>query len=440
MTARVAVLFLAVVPLWPQSRLTVADAVRMALDKHPAVEAAGAQTRAAEARIAQARSGYLPRISAAESFARSDNPVFVFSSLLTQRQFTDANFQIGSLNRPDFLNNFQSQISVEQTVFDWGATRAGVAAASLGRDASREGERRTRLNLAARAARAYYGAVLAGHRVETAAMSVRSAEADLDRARSIRAAGMSTDADVLALRVHAAAMREAAIRASADSEVAQAALNETLGLPLETAHQLASALDTPQAKFEAKNDAVSRPEVRQLLHAAGAAERQAEAARASWLPQVSLRGMFEADRQRFVTRGGANWLLMASVRWNVFDGFSSRARAAESQATAAWARAQAREAETGARLEVRRALALARAARERVGVSGEAVAQAEEGLRILKNRFDAGLANVTDLLRAENAVHEARLRRLAALHDDRVAAVEIALADGTLTADSEVLQ
>ena len=55
----------------------------------------------------------------------------------------------GPLNRPDFLNNFQSQVTVDQTVYDWGATRTQVRTAELGRTMSQEQERGTRMGLMA---------------------------------------------------------------------------------------------------------------------------------------------------------------------------------------------------------------------------------------------------------------------------------------------------
>ena len=66
-----------------QDPISLKDAVRLALDKNKSVEASTAARRAAESRIAEARGGNLPKISYSESWARSDNPVFVFSSLLT---------------------------------------------------------------------------------------------------------------------------------------------------------------------------------------------------------------------------------------------------------------------------------------------------------------------------------------------------------------------
>jgi outer membrane protein TolC len=49
------------------------------------------------------------------------------------------------------------------------------------------------------------------------------------------------------------------------------------------------------------------------------------------------------------------------------------------------------------------------------------------------------MANVTDLLRTETALLESRTRRLAAVYDERVAAAQLELAAGNLSADSEVL-
>src|SRR5437870_4397096 len=97
-----------------------------------------ADRNAAESRISAARGGNLPKVNYSESWARSDNPVFVFSSLLTQHQFGERNFLIGPLNRPDFLNNFQSQLTADQTLYDAGQTRRGVRSAELAKDLTKE--------------------------------------------------------------------------------------------------------------------------------------------------------------------------------------------------------------------------------------------------------------------------------------------------------------
>ncbi len=440
--ATLAVLWL---PLWSQTQLSLQDAVRLALEKHPAVEAAAAAERAATARLEQARSGYLPKLHYGESWQRSNNPVFVFGSLLTQHRFTEQNFAIGLLNRPDFLNNFQSQLTAEQMLWDGGVTRAATRSAELGRGVTSEERRRTEMQLIAGVVRAYFGVVVSQEGLGVAREAVRSAEADLKRAEALRAAGMATDADVLAIRVHLAAMREQEIRRSYELGVARAALNEALGLPLDAAHELSTPLvpaglkESPLAEQEASAEE-NRPESRQSRLAAELAEVQTEAARAALRPQVLFRASFEADRQRFLTRGGANWFAGAFVRWNLFNGFADRARIREASEAVARARAQQRQTSAALRLEVRKAYSEFKAAEERVEVASASVAMAEENLRIIRNRYEAGLTTVTELLRSQIALLEARLRRLAAVHDQRLAAAALELATGRLGPGSEVLK
>ena len=147
----------------------------------------------------------------------------------------------------------------------------------------------------------------------------------------------------------------------------------------------------------------------------------------------------EADRQRFINRGGANWLAAVSLRWNLFNGSADKARIAETEYLVKRAESDIQHTDSAVRLQVRRAWAALRAAEQCIEVAKASVAEAEESLRITQNRYQAGMNNVTDLLRTETAVLESRTRYLAAVHDQRVAATMLEFAAGTLNANSEVL-
>ena len=424
--------------------MSLNDAVRLALEKNKSIEASGAASKAAEMRVSEARSGRLPKVNYSESWTRSDNPVFVFGSLLTQHQFGTQNFEIGPLNNPDFLNNFQTQLTADQTLYDAGQTRHAVRSAELTKDISSEEGRRTQMQVIAGVVRAYYDSLLSADQLRVTSQAIRSAEADLERAQAIRSAGMSTDVDTLSIRAHLAAVREQQIRRQADVDVAQAALNDAIGLALDTPHTLTSPLIPLESSAgsladQANNAVAQRPEARQARLATNLAETQAARARSSLLPQVTLHAAYEADRQRFVTRGGDNWLVSVGLRWNLFNGFHDKATIDESKF--ALQRSSAEEARTGSaiRLQVHRAYADLHAATQRIEVAQASVAEAEESLRITQNRYEAGISNVTDLLRTETTVLEARTRQLAAVRDQRIAAAMLELAAGTLTPGSAVL-
>ncbi len=418
--------------------------MRLALTGNPAMAAAAESSRAAGAQVDAARGGRLPKVNYSESWVRSDNPVFVFSSLLTQHQFGAENFAINTLNRPGFLNNFQSLVTLSQPIYDGGQTRHAVKAAELGSQMTDEEKRRVRMELVADVARAYYGAILAGDTLKAAEQSVRSAEADLTRAQSVRAAGMSTDVDVLSIRVHLAAVNEERIQRTAQFDVSRAALNDVLGQGLDTPHRLTTPLTPAEVPDSAVTEieqaaAQERPEMRQSRLNSLLAKNQVDSARTSLRPEVGFMGAFEADRQDFVTKGGANWTAGVSLKWNIFNGLSDKARIEAAAAGVRRADAETRRADSAVRLQVRQAWADLRAAEQRIEVAKASVAEAEESLRITQNRYEAGMSNVTDLLRTETAVLESRTRYLAAVHDQRVAAIQLELAAGKLNADSEVL-
>ncbi len=427
------------VSVWGQNALTLHDAAERAINSHPSIGAAESGVKAADTRIQQAHSARLPKLNYTESWQRSNNPVFVFGSLLTQRQFAESNFALGALNNPSALNNFQSVLSVEQPLFDAGLTKQAEQGAKLGQEMAAEEKHKAEQQIIGRVAAAYYGVLLAREMGNVADTAVRSAEADLERAQTVREAGMSTDADVLSIRVHVAAMKEQQIRRRADLQVAEAALNEAMAEPLDSHYTLTTPL-TDRTIATERDGVVERPEIRQARLATQLAQNQSTTARAAYLPQVSFRSAFEADRQRFVTRAGANWFAGVTLRWNLFNGYADRARIEEATHTLNRAKAMEKQATEGSKLEVIRARAELDAASQRIVVAEASIAQAEESLRITKNRYDAGLTTVTELLRSESALAEARSRKLAAVHDQRLAGVALVFAQGTLSLNSEVLQ
>ena len=427
-----------------QEPLTLRDAVRLAVKQNKSLESSTAAESASQARIAEARSGLLPRVNYSESWARSDNPVFVFSSLLTQHQFGAQNFAIGSLNRPDFLNNFQSQLTADQPLYDAGKTKRATRTAEISKTLRVEETRRIRMEVIAGVVRAYFDAQLGVEQLDATHQAMRSAEADLTRAEARRSAGMTTDVDVLSIRVHLAAVREQEQQRLADLDVAKASLNDWMALPLDSPHSLATKLSPlplvhpSLAAYEAQS-ASQRPETLQTKSAKDLSEIKAKEARASLLPEVSAHAAFEADRQRFYDRGGANWLVSIGLRWNLFNGFGDKARIAEAEAGIRQASADQQRADSAVRMQVRRAWAFLNAAEQRMETAKATVAEAEESLRISQNRYDAGLATITDLLRVETALLETRTRYVAAVHDQRVGAALLELAAGTISTDSEVL-
>ena len=405
------------VPVAAQTPLTLTEAIARARTRNPDARSSAAAERETVQRIRQARAGYLPRVDVVESWQRGNQPVFVFSSLLAQRQFTAADFALGALNRPDALDNFRSAVMVEQSLFD-GATRAGLAAAGIGHDMAAVNRLMVDHDLAASVTAAYGRVLVAAAASQSAAAAAETARADRELAGNRRDAGLVTDADVLQLGVHVSRTREQQIRATSDERIARAQLNQLMGEPLgatfvldrSPAASVINATDLPALEAEAIEN---RPDVKLAVLQEQLARTSRTAARAAFLPQVTAQGGWEYNGGNWNTRA-SSWVVGVVARINVFHGFADTARLAEAREQTTRRALEREKAETAARLDVFIAVARLDAARASEAVGRAAVEQARESQRIVRDRYEAGLADVAALLRAAEGVLQAETQQTAA--------------------------
>ncbi len=414
--------------------LTADEAIARTLAHNPALKSTRAAEDEAQARVAEARAGYLPRLDVIEGWQRANQPVFVFSSLLGQRQFTSGDFALDRLNHPDALSNYRAAVVVEQTLFDGARTAAAVGTANRAREISKLESERTAAELRLAAVRAY-GRLAAAVALRAAARgAVDAAAEDLRRTEARRDAGLETEANVLALRLHAAEAEAGRVRAENGETVARAELNALMGAPLDAPIAVQEA---PVAPSGARDDAAlvtraltARAEMKQAGLRREMADAQRRGARAALFPQVSLQAAAEANGETFADRASA-WSVGLQVRWNAFAGGADAARLRQAAAATARADADRERLETAIRLEVRTAAANLDAAYAREAAIRRMVEQARESRRMIRDRYEAGLVPASELLRADNAVLEAEAARIGAVVDVHVGEAALHYAVGT---------
>lgn len=405
------------VPAAAQTPLTLTDAIARARAQNPDAGSSAAAAREAAQRITQARAGYWPRVDVAESWQRGNQPVFVFSSLLAQRQFTAADFALASLNHPDARDNFRAAVTVDQPLFD-GVARANITVARIGHEMANATRQVVDHDLAASVTAAYGRVLAAAGARRSADAAVDTARADRELAGNRQDAGLVTDADVLQIDVHLSRTREQQIVAAADERIARARLNQLMGAPLgepfllEPAPATTSidAIDVATLEQEAIR---ARPDVTLANLQEQLARASQAAARAAFLPHVSAQGGWELNGSAWNSRT-SGWIVGAVARVNLFNGFTDKARLAEAADRATRHARERDKAETAARLDVHVAVARLEAARASEAAGRDAVAQALESRRIIRNRYEAGLADVASLLRSAEAVAQAEAQQVAA--------------------------
>jgi outer membrane protein TolC len=430
-----------VTPAWAETgagaELTLAEAVKVALERHPALRAATHQAAAAAAGVDQARAAFLPRLDFSEGVTRSDNPVYAFGSLLNQGRFAAADFAVDRLNHPDPISNWRTNIAGSLPLFQGGRAVLGYQQAQLGREAAERGLARIEQEVIFGVIRAYYGVLLAREAQATVEAALRTAEANLVSAQGRFEAGIVVASDALAARVRLARLKEEAIAAANQARLAQAALNEAMGVTLDQAYQITGRLDLPPVRHERLEglDALARDRRPDYLRAFIEEQKSAKEvlrAQGAWLPTLRLLGNFEINNHRLTSEGQESWSVGVVLNWNLFNGGADRARIAEVQANYQRAAAIRARLANAIGLEIREAFLALQTARERVGVAREAVTQAEESMRIVQDRYEAGMTTIVELLDSETVLTAARTNVTRALYEATVGEARLALSLGTL--------
>jgi outer membrane protein TolC len=413
-----------------QERLTLSRAVDAVLDANPDVAAARAGAQEAEQQIPQARARFLPRLDFTQSWQRGNQPVFVFGSLLAQRQFGEADFALRQLNYPDALANWRTALSFEQLLFDGGRTRAGVRAATFASAAAVAAGRQVRNDLGLAATRAYGQALRAAAERRAAESAVTSAVESLRTAEAQRDAGTGTEADALSMRVHLAQMRARAIDAAGAERIAHADLNRLMSTPLDREW----TLDEPgsvtlDANVGADQAASQRPEIEQAALRRDVSRAALQSARGALLPEIVVQGGYEWNDGNRGSAAGS-WIAGATLRINLFSGGANIARMRQASSAVERSEAERARADAAVRLELLTAVEQLAAARARQEIGRAAVTQARESQRMIRDRYEAGIAPAADVIRAATAVLDAEALRIDALVDLIVGAAALRRAAG----------
>jgi outer membrane protein TolC len=411
------IILFVVSPASAQSSLSLSGAIARAKARNPDAGSAAAAEREAAERATHARGSYFPKVDFSESWQRGNHPVFVFSSLLAQRQFTPADFALDALNHPAATDNFRAGFVVEQSLFDR-TTSANVRAASIGRHMAATGRQLVDQDLTSAVTDAFGRVLIAAATVRSAGAAAETARTDRELAGNRRDAGRATDADVLQLDVYVALTLEQQVQATADERIARARLNQLMGEPLSAMFSL--DLTPPAISIDITNPAgleeealQNRPEVSLAIQQEQLAATAVDAARAAFLPQLAAQGGWELNGDAWNSRA-SSWVAGAVARINVFHGLADKARLAEARELATRRAIERGKAETMARLDVQIAIAHLEAARASEVVGRAAADRARESRRIIRDRYESGLTDAAMLLRSADAVQQADAQQISA--------------------------
>jgi outer membrane protein TolC len=428
-------------------RLSVEDAVTIALRQSDEVGVAAAQVDIADALYGAARANVLPQ------FRFSGSYLHVYESARGQA--------VGSVfNQP---NTYTANANLSQTLFQGGKLVSATRAADEMRQAARYDEREQRAQVALQVQRAYLQALYAGRIAELQDTNLTLASRRLAQVEQFERAGQAARYDVLRARVERANIEPLAIQAHNDRELAVLELKRVLNVPVEQPVVLVSRIDAAAAAAllasMADTGAVpDRASVRSAEANLAAKRLNVAVARADYYPTITAfiqsgyqafppagqgfpasRGVLREDlcppgsvAGRLCQNGGffSDRQAGLSLSFPIFDGFRVRSNVDLAKAQSRLAALQLQQQREVVSLDVARARAELGRAEAVFAARQQVSTEAQEAFKLATLRYARGLSTQLEVSDAQLALLTAESIEARATYDLFLATADLARALG----------
>jgi len=399
-----------------QLQVSLAEAVRRALDVQPALVQARGDQRNAGAIERAAVGAFLPSISIGGS-----------SNKASANRYNSATGQIVTV--PSNTSYFGS-VGASIDLFDGFRRFATKSAASASVNSADAGFANQRAQVIGATQQLFFTALAQEELVRVAEAQLQRAKEELQIAVNKFQAGAATRSDTLTATVDLGNGQLALLQTNANLATAQASLGRQIGVD-----QLVRAVpdtafpplpDTTRLRAEVLD---SSPQVQQ----AAANERTARAlvtvARAQYFPTLSVsysNGYTGLDAPWSTTQSYVNnWSLRFALSWTLFNGFSREADQVSASVTRDVAGAQAADTRSRVNAQLTQQLAALTTAYAQIAIVGTNVAAATEALRVTQERYRLGAGTLLDLLTAQANMTQAEVNQVSARYNYVIARAQV---------------
>jgi len=411
----------------PPLKLTLRDAVQLALKQNPQVQIGNLNAAQSSEDRTIARSALLPQagIEVLDKAQRFNLEAFIGSRFPNTPQHAGP------------FQTFQAGPVFSMPIFDltlWRrlqASRHGVTAAQAQESSVRE-------EIVLLVVSQYLGGLRASADVRAAQSRVALAQALHDQAADLQQHGVGTGLDTLRANVQLQNEKQRLIVAETQLKTSLYGLARLLSLdpsqPIELADTI-SFFETPE--FEANQSLqqayANRPEMKAIEAQEQAVAAQRKASGESRLPRVAFNGTWGYQGLSLPTSIPA-YVYQVTVDMPLFTSGRIRAEMTKADLELRKVARQKEEERNQVALEVRTALAQLEAARSEVGVANLGVKLAQEEVSQARDRFQAGVANNIEVVSAQDAFARANDNQIAALYRYNQSRADLAHATGQIEA------
>ncbi|NPB05985.1 MAG: TolC family protein [Aquificae bacterium] len=430
---KVAVLLLLTGALFA-GELTLKQAVRDALENNLELKAYRRQVKASEYEYKSVRGLLFPTVKLGETYTKTNIPGYYLVIKMNQERINLPDFNPARLNDPPAINNFETKLSIELPVWMGGKLRAFKNMAKLKWKGDKTNLGRKEEEVVLKVYEAYANAVLAKAAIEAARQAVKDAEEHVRLAEKAHETGVALFADVLRARVYLSKAREKLRQAENNYRVAKEALklvtNKDYG-----EFEVKSFTGCPELSKERllKVALSSREDYAALNYYVRSLKEGVKSARADYLPKLfAFASWYMYDQDQPFSNEGDGYMLGLALTWDFNLGFAPLYKAKSFKEQELALRRRRELLAKAIKFQIEEAFAAYQNALASYESAKARLEEAKEVVRVMKKRYEEGMARMVDLLDAQTQLDMARFELVQALKACNVAYAKALFSAGVL--------
>ena len=342
-------------------------------------------------------------------------------------------------------------ITLTQPLYAGGKIVAGHRLAKIGEEAAGEQLRKTKTEVIYDADNAYwsYVSVLEKQKMMEA-LSARMDTLFSQVGASIEAE-MAVDSDLLTVKAKRSEVLYQKQKVESGVRLCRMALCRIVGVPFDTQIEVADPMSGDSPRIDTEVDIVGRPEMKLLQSQVDAAKQQVRMTRGDWLPSLAIVGgyvNFGNIRMKTMVDAGDGTFMpyeqkigqglgtaMLSLSVPIFKWGQNYYKVRKAKIDVDNALLDLQKNERLLTLEANQASMNLNDSYLLLEAAEDAMAEADENLRVMKNRYDASMATLSDLLEAQSQWHQSRSNLIEAITQTRICVTDYLRATGRLVAE-----
>jgi outer membrane protein len=294
-------------------------------------------------------------------------------------------------------------VTLYQTLYDFGKSLANYRASQDALNASRANIEGVKKMAVLEFVAAYFDFLQAEKMIAVAEKQVESISAYCNDVEKLYTQGVVVKNDLLPAQVRLADAKQKLIAARNAREIAAAGLNNILALPLtETIACRDIEMHPPElpAIEEAWRLALGQRTEIAFLDSVAKASAQSVSARAREnLPTIYAQGEYAYTQNKYQLHQ-TNAAVQVGAKVNLYEGGADRAQVLKERARTLQLHEQREKLVEDIKLEIENSYVGLKNAGEKVSVAADALAQADENVRVTHMKYAEGIATATEVLEA----------------------------------------